>query len=77
MHNRFDPSEESTIRQAKAFAQSDAGQQLFAYLQKTQGETLRTAMDQAASGNYDQVKKTMSALLASAEVRAMLEKMGR
>jgi hypothetical protein len=34
-------------------------------------------MNQAASGDYNQVKQTLSAFLASPQVRELLEKMGR
>lgn len=75
--NRNDRQEDAAIRQAKEFAQSSAGRELLAYLQQTQGQTLQNAMDQAAAGNMAEVKKALSSLLSSPEVRAMLEKQGK
>ena len=75
--NRSELQEDAAIRQAKEFANSRAGQELLAYLQQTQGKTLQNAMDQAAAGNMSEVKKTLSSLLSSPEVRAMLEKQGK
>ena len=63
------------VQDAMRFAQSDAGKQLFAHLQKTQGQQLQDAMNMAASGNYAQVKKALSSLLADPEARKLLENM--
>lgn len=64
-----------STEQAMALAQSDAGKKLLALLQETNAEQLQKAMEQAAAGNYQQVKETMSSLLSSREARALLEKM--
>lgn len=64
-----------SAEQAMALAQSDAGKKLLALLQETNAEQLQKAMEQAAAGNYQQVKETMSSLLSSREARALLEKM--
>ena len=66
-----------SAEQAMALAQSDAGKKLLALLQETNGEQLQKAMEQAAAGDFDQVKQTLSELLSSPQVRAMLEQMGR
>ncbi len=65
------------MEMAKKLAQSDAGKELYQLLQKTQGQQLTSAMEQAAAGNYDQVKKTMASLMADPQARALLEKLGR
>ena len=64
-----------STEQAMAMAQSDAGKKLLALLQETNGDQLQKAMEQAAAGNYQQVKETMSSLLSSREAKALLEKM--
>ena len=61
--------------QAMALAQSEAGKKLFALLQETNGDQLQKAMEQAATGNYQQVKETMSSLITSPEAKALLKKM--
>lgn len=70
-------SDDFSIQEALRLAHSDTGQQLLALLQKQNGDSLRHAMDQAAAGNYDQVKQTMNALLASPEAQALLEQLRR
>ena len=66
-----------SIEDAMRLAQSDAGQQLFAMLKAQNSDAVGNAMEQAASGNYDQVKQTLSTLLSSPQIKAMLEQLGR
>lgn len=63
------------LQQAMRLAKSDAGQQLLQLLQSTQGTKLQGALDQAAAGNYEQVKKTMQELLSNQEAQDLLRKM--
>lgn len=63
------------MKQAMDFAKSDAGRQLYEILQRTQGQQLRSAMDQAASGNYEGAKKVLASLLTDPETRKLLGKM--
>ena len=63
------------IKDAMRMAQSDAGRQLFALLQSTQGDQLRNAMDQAAAGNYDQAKKAIETLMASQQAQILLKQL--
>lgn len=65
-----------SFQDAMRLAQSDAGRQLQALLQQTDPELLNTAQAQATEGNYEQLKKTLSSLLASEDVRRLLEQMG-
>lgn len=65
-----------SMQDAMKLAQSDAGKQLYALLQQQNAQQLQDAMDDAAAGNYEQVKNTMTSLLASPEVRELLKKMG-
>lgn len=62
---------------AMRMAQSETGQQLLKTLQSQNSETLERAMAQAASGNTEQAKQTLSALLQSPQVRQLLEQLGR
>lgn len=68
-------SQNFSMQEALRLAKSDAGQQLLAHLQHTDGDRLQQAMDQATAGNYDQVKQTLSALLASEEVQALIKQL--
>lgn len=65
------------MQEAMKLAQSDTGKQLYELLQRTQARQLQSAMDQAAAGDYEQVKRTLSSLLADPEARKLLEKMGK
>ena len=60
----------------RRLANSADAQQLLALLQRNNGEQLRTAMTQASAGDFDQVKKTLSAALADPEVRTLLQRLG-
>lgn len=64
------------IQKAMRLASSDTGQQLLNLLQSTQGDTLQGAMDQAAAGNFDQLKRTVQQLLSNDQARKLVEKMG-
>ncbi|MBP3479514.1 MAG: hypothetical protein J6K03_08570 [Oscillospiraceae bacterium] len=61
----------------KKIAQSKAGQDLYALLQQTQSQQLKDAMAQAAAGDMEQVKKTVSAMMASPEAKALLDQLRR
>jgi uncharacterized membrane-anchored protein len=61
----------------KKIAQSKTGQQLYQLLQQTQSQQLKDAMAQAAAGDMEQVKKTVSAMMQSPEARALLEQLRR
>lgn len=69
-------SDEFSMNDAMRLAKSPAGQQLFAALQAQNADTLQQAMDQAAAGDYEQVKKTMSALLQDPKMQAFLRRLG-
>ena len=64
-----------SMQQAMKLANSDAGQQLFTLLKSTEGDILQTAMDQAAAGDMEQVKKTMQQLMQSQQVQELIKKM--
>lgn len=69
-------SEDFSMQDAMHLANSDAGRQLFAYLQQQDGEAVQEAMQQAAAGNYVQVKKTLQSLLQSPEAQRLLKQLG-
>ncbi len=56
-------------------AQSPAGQQLLAMLQNTDQSALDNAAKQASTGNMEAAKNSLSALLSSPEVQALLKQM--
>ena len=57
-------------------AQTEAGQKLLKTLQSQNNDVLEQAMAQAAAGNPAQAKQTLSVLLKSPQVRALLEQLG-
>lgn len=75
MQKKNDGFGDFDIQQAMRLANSDAGRQLLSLLQSTQGKKLQDAMDQAAAGNYDQVKKTMQELMANDQAQQLMKKM--
>ncbi len=68
-------SQNFSMQDAMRLANSDAGQRLLDILKQSDGKTLQQAMDQAAAGNYENMQKTLSSLLASQEVQALLKEL--
>lgn len=56
-------------------AQSPAGQQLLSMLQASNDGTLDSAIRQASVGNLTEAKNTLSTLLSSPQVQALLKQM--
>lgn len=56
-------------------AQTPAGQQLIALLQKQGGSQLHQAITSAAAGDYCKVKTVLSELLSTPEAQALLRKL--
>lgn len=75
MQKNSEKMNDFSLQQAMRMAQSDAGKQLFSLLQSTQADTLQTAMEQAKSGNYAEVKKTLEKLMQSKQAKELMEKM--
>ena len=75
MRKKNEGFENLDLQQVMQLANSDTGRKLLQLLQSTQGETLQSAMDQAAAGNYDQLKKTVQGMLANEQARQLVEKM--
>lgn len=70
------PDSNSDLAEAMRMAQSPAGQQLLALLQKQQGGQLQDALEQASTGDYAQARDTINAFLATPEAKALLEQLG-
>ena len=56
-------------------ANSPHGQALLNQLQQTHPDTLESAIQDAKSGNYEQVKKTMSEFLSSPSGQAFMQQL--
>ncbi len=76
MDRNADKKPNISMEDAIKLAESDAGKQLIALLQKSNSESVRSAMDQAAAGDYGKAKQTLSSILSSPEVRALLKQLG-
>lgn len=70
MMKNFD---EHSLKEAMKLASTPAGKELAAMLQAGDSNALRKAADHAAAGNYEEMKKSMEAILSSPEARALLE----
>lgn len=70
-------SENFSPQDAMRMAKSDAGRRLFSVLQQENGEAVSKAMEHAAAGDYEQVKQAMSSMLASPQVRELMEQLRR
>ena len=69
-------SDDFSMADAMRLAQNPASRQLFDQLQAQNGTALQQAMNQAAAGNYEQVKKTLSVLLQDSQTQALLRQLG-
>jgi len=56
-------------------ANSSSGQHLFQILQANSSDTLRSAINQAAAGNYMQAQKLLGPLLELPEVKAFIKQL--
>ena len=70
-------SDNLSMQEALRLAKSEAGQALFAALRSRDGAAMERAMEQAAAGDYSKIQSTLSSLLSSPDIKAMLEQMGR
>lgn len=68
---------DQAMQDAIRLAQSPAGQQLLAMLQRSNGPQLRQAMAKAAAGEYEQAKLALSSLMDTPEAKQLLEQLGR
>ena len=63
------------LAQVMRFIQTPMGQQLLAALQESNSEALRSAMADAASGDFDRAKASVSAFLATPEAKRLLSQL--
>ena len=64
------------VKKAMAMAQSEQAQQLLKLLQQKDPQSLRSAMDQAAAGNYAQAAAALSSVLNDPKAKALLQQLG-
>ena len=69
-------SQNFSMQEAMRLANSDAGQKLLAILKDSDSTMLQQAMDQASAGNYENMQKSLSSLLSSPQVQALLKELG-
>ena len=63
------------MQQMMKLAQSDTAKQLFALLQSSGGDQLKTAMEQASAGNMGQARAALGDLLKDPQARKLLQKL--
>ena len=68
-------SQNFSMQEVLRLARSDAGQQLMQPPQQSDGAGLQQAADMAAAGNYQQAGSTLSKLLDSPEMQALLKQL--
>ncbi len=64
-----------SMQEAIRLAKSNAGQQLFETLKAQDSQAVNQAMSDAANGDYDKIKERLSAMLASPEIRTLIEQL--
>lgn len=72
----MDRNSDFSMADAMRLAQTPAGQQLIALLQQQGSVDMQQALNQAASGNYQQVKEQLLPLLQSPQIQALLKQLG-
>ena len=70
-------SEDFSMQEALRLAQSPAGQQLLALLQRSDGAQLQKIKEQATAGDYKNAAQMLNSLLSSQEAKQLLEQLGR
>ena len=65
-----------SMQDAMRVANTDAGKQLLELLQANNGDALKQAMNQANSGDYSSLSKTLAPILASEDVQKLLKQLG-
>ena len=64
------------VKRAMALAQTEQAQQLMKLLQQKDPQSLRSAIDQAAAGNYAQAAAALSSILNDTNAKALLQQLG-
>ena len=68
-------SQNFSMQELLRLANSPAGQQLLAYLQENNPNGVKQAITQAASGNQQELGKTIAQLLSSPQAQELLRKL--
>ena len=76
MDKKNEGSGSLSMEEAKRLAQSAAGQKLYSALQQSHSQQLQSAMEQANAGDFSAVKKTITEMMNTPEVKAFLKQMG-
>ena len=68
-------SQNFSMQDAIALANSEAGKRLAQLLQQADGDTLQKAADLAAAGDFRKAGASLAPLLESPEIRALLQQL--
>lgn len=72
--DNFDPR---SMQEAMRLANTPAGRQLIAYLRQSNGDAMQQAMNSAAAGDFEAVKKILGQMLSTDEAKKLMEQLGR
>ena len=72
MSDNFSPAD---MQQLYRLAQSDTAKQLFALLQSCGGDQLKSAMEQASTGNLQGARATLGSLLNDPQAQSLLQQL--
>lgn len=64
-----------SMEEAQRLAQTDAGKKLLNLVQTHNSPQLQIAMQQASNGDYAQLQKALSSLMATPEAQALLRQL--
>ena len=65
-----------SMEDAMQFVNSPAGRQLMAMLQKSNGDAVKRAMEQAAKGNMDEAKEAIKGMTLTDDMKKLLKPQG-
>lgn len=65
-----------SMEDAMRFVSSPAGRQLMAMLQKSNGDAVKKAMDQAAKGNMEEAKDAIAGMTLTEDMKDLLRSQG-
>lgn len=72
----MNPKKEPDLSEAMQLAQSPAGKQLLDLLRQKNTVELQNALEKARSGDFEQARDAINALLTSPDAKALLEQLG-
>lgn len=76
MNRPATPSDSDQYAKAMEFARSTQGQQLLQQLKQSDSPLLRQALNQAATGDMEQLKATVQQLLGDQDTKDLLRQFG-